>query len=560
MLLPADEGGGKIKMAITLRPGMTLGAMSAEDDAKFLAEGFIDTAALSSLTSPDGPACIALGRTGSGKSALLLHIEQQYQNVKRISPDSLSLNYISNSNILRFFEEIGIDLDVFYQLLWRHVLTVEVLQLKKQLSDERASEHFISNLFAKFNPNEKKKRALEYLFNYGTSFWSDTEHRVREVVDKIEANFQDQLGLSFDAMKAKFAADSKEGGSQSQQVTTEVIHKAQRVVNGVQIQELNAVMEFLADDVFDDKLSRYFIVIDDLDTGWVHDSLRFKLVRALIETVRKFRRINNLKIVIGLRADLLQTVLNQTSSKGFQSEKYEDMMLRLKWNKRDLQRLAECRISLLFKDQYTKSSASFYDLFASKVGQQETLDYILDRTLYRPRDLIAFLNECLSEAQSGNMIGQKSIRNAEASYSRKRLRSLTDEWREAYGDLEEPIDALRELEVRFTKRQVTDKILENLCINLLAGDSDKNQGMFAKECNLISSGKGTYDLLRRRFIEVLYIIGAIGVKVRHGSPYEWSYKNEPLLDYASLSDESTFAIHPILFRALNKRADPTSLV
>ena len=72
-------------------------------------------------------------------------------------------------------------------------------------------------------------------------------------------------------------------------------------MNGVQIQELNAVMDFLADDVFDDQSVSYYIVIDDLDTGWVHDDLRFKLVRALIETLKKFRRITNLKIVIGLQ-------------------------------------------------------------------------------------------------------------------------------------------------------------------------------------------------------------------------------------------------------------------
>lgn len=539
---------------------MTLGAMSAEDDSAFLDQGFVDTAALASLTDQDSPKCIALGRTGSGKSAILLNIEQRQSNVKRINPDSLSLNYISNSNLIRFFDELGIDLDVFYQLLWRHVLTVEVLQLKKQLSDERASEHFISNLFQRFNPNEKKKRALEYLFNYGTSFWSDTEHRVREVVSKIENSFQDQMGITLEALKAKIAAESKESGAASLQTTTDVIHKAQKVVNGVQIQELNAVMEFLADDVFNDRSVKYYIVIDDLDTGWVHDDLRFKLVRALIETLKKFRRITNLKIVIGLRADLLQTVLNQTSARGFQTEKYEDMMQRLKWTRDDLQLLAENRISLLFKDQYTNAAASFYDLFAQRVGQQSTIDYLLDRTLHRPRDLIAFMNECLSEAQSGHIIGQKAIRNAESAYSKKRLRSLTDEWREAYGDLEEPIDVLRHLDVRFELRSVTEKMLENLCLSLLAGDSERVNGVFANECSLILSEKSSYDRLKRRLLEVLYIIGAIGVKVRHGSPYEWSYKNDPLLDYASLGEETTFAIHPMLFRALNKRADPSSLV
>jgi dihydroneopterin aldolase len=542
-----------------LRAGMNVGAMSAEDDAAFLEDCFVQTSDLDQISSSTSSKCIALGRTGAGKSAILLHLENRYENVVRLSPDSLSLNYISNSDILTFFENIDIDLDVFYQLLWRHVLTVELLQLKKQLSDERTSERFIANLFERFNPNEKKKRALDYLFNYGNSFWSDTEHRVREVVHKIEESLEQQIGFSVEAFKARLAADNKDKNASSMQQTTEIITRAQKVVNGVQFQELNTVMEFLADDVFNDSNIQYFIVIDDLDTGWVHDKLRFKLVRALIETLKKFKRIRNLKIVVGLRADLLETVLNETSAKGFQTEKYEDMMLRLKWSRSDLKTLADKRIAHLFKDQYASQTPVFEDIFAARVGHQDTFDYILDRSLYRPRDVIVFINECLDGLTGGATIGQKTVRNAEASYSKKRLRSIADEWREAYGDLEEPINILREVDVRFTLKDLTDDLLEGLCINLMAGDIIASTGVFVRECEIVAIGS-SYARIRRRWFEVMYIIGAIGVRLRKGGIYEWSYKNEPLLDYTAINDETLFAIHPMLFRVLNKRADPTSLV
>lgn len=547
-------------MAITLRSKMNVGAMSAEDDAAFLHSCFVDTDDVMQIANPSNPKCIALGRTGAGKSAILLHLEETQRNVVRINPESLSLNYISNSDILRFFESLEINLDVFYQLLWRHVLVVELLQAKKQFSEEYNTKNVIQALYNRFNPNEKKKKALEYLFNYGSSFWSDTEHRVREVVHNIERSFEDQLGYSVSAFKAKLMADMKDKNAESIQQTTEIIHKAQKVVNGVQIQELNAVMDFLSDDVFHDKKESYFIIIDDLDTGWVHDNLRFKLVRALIETVKKFRRITNLKIVIGLRADLLETVLSKTTSKGFQTEKYEDMMLRLKWSRSDLKQLADKRIGFLFKDQYTNRSASFDDLFTSKVGTQEAFDYILDRSLYRPRDVITFLNECLEQASGSNSVSQKMIRNAEGAYSKRRLRSVADEWREAYGDLEDAINVLRELDVRFYVRDVSDRILENLCVNILAGDRGSDHGTFSRECSLVYSTTTSFQQLRRVWLETMYVIGAIGVKMRRGSPYEWSYRNEPLLDYAGLNEESSFALHPMLFRALNKRGDPTTLV
>ncbi|BCA63097.1 hypothetical protein HMP09_2331 [Sphingomonas sp. HMP9] len=395
-------------MPFVLRPGLNVGATAAEDDSAFLEECFVQTTDLEQIVSTSSPRCIALGRTGSGKSAILLHIQSTCDNVVRLNPESLSLNYISNSTILQYFESLNIDLDIFYQLLWRHVLTIELLQLKKQLSDDRLSNRFIANLFEKFNPNEKKKRALNYLFNFGDSFWSDTEMRVREVVEKIEKSFEDQLGFGVEAGKVKLNADLKDKNTSSIQQTTDVVNKAQKVVSGVQFQELNTVMDFLAEDVFKDESFSYYITIDDLDTGWVHDKLRFKLVRALIETLKKFRRIHNLKVVVSLRADLLETVLKETSTRGFQTEKYEDMMLRLKWSKDSLKAVADKRIAYLFKDKYTGRIPSFEDVFPARVGNQDCFDYILDRTLYRPRDLIVFMNECLNEIASSSQMTQKT--------------------------------------------------------------------------------------------------------------------------------------------------------
>jgi hypothetical protein len=93
----------------------------------------------------------------------------------------------------------------------------------------------------------------------------------------------------------------------------------------------------------------------------------------------------------------------------------------------------------------------------------------------------------------------------------------------------------------------------------MAGDVIASSGIFVNECDIVVRGS-SYARIRRRLLEVLYIIGAIGVRFRKGGVYEWSYKNEPLLNYEGLNDETIFAIHPMLFRVLNKRGDPASLV
>jgi hypothetical protein len=236
-------------------------------------------------------------------------------------------------------------------------------------------------------------------------------------------------------------------------------------------------------------------------------------------------------------------------------------MLRISWSRSELMELADKRIAHLFRDQYTKVVPKFYDIFSPHVGSETSFDYMLDRTLFRPRDVISFMNECIDQAADASSVSQKSIRNGEQEYSNKRLRSLADEWRGTYGDLENAIGCLRQLPVRFGLPDISDDVLENLCIIIVAGDQiDLTGGVFAEACNAVVNNGGSYSRLRRSLVETLYAIGAIGVKMRKGSPYQWSYRNDPLLAYDNLTEDSGFATHPMLFRALNKRADPSTLV
>jgi len=104
-----------------------IGAAGAEED-EFLSNCFVDTGYLSLLENLKDHRQIVLGRTGSGKSALLLTFaETKKEHVITISPEALALTYVSNSTILGFFSNLGVNLDPFFKLLWRHVLTIEIL-------------------------------------------------------------------------------------------------------------------------------------------------------------------------------------------------------------------------------------------------------------------------------------------------------------------------------------------------------------------------------------------------------------------------------------------------
>jgi len=233
----------------------------------------------------DDPRRIVLGRTGAGKTALLYQfVEQRRDNVIEVKPESLALAYISNSTILQFVHDLGVNLNIFFKLLWRHVFTVEILKAHFNLDSEQATLPVlerIKNLFS--SQNRKHARAMDYLEKWGKTFWEETDYRIRELTTKLETD----LKLSIDAAKLGVPISAGSGRALTEEQRAEVVHRAQHVVNEVQIRQLSDMIE-LIDEVLEDPKRCYYVVIDRLDEDWVEDGLRNLLIRALIETVRDF--------------------------------------------------------------------------------------------------------------------------------------------------------------------------------------------------------------------------------------------------------------------------------
>ena len=101
----------------------TIGAASAEDDVEFLKACFVETEDYEVMKTKEDIRQIVLGRTGSGKSALFEYLKLEYPDrVISIEPHELALTHVSNSSVIKYFSDLGVNLDPFYKLLWRHVL------------------------------------------------------------------------------------------------------------------------------------------------------------------------------------------------------------------------------------------------------------------------------------------------------------------------------------------------------------------------------------------------------------------------------------------------------
>ncbi|MBN1362476.1 MAG: hypothetical protein JW993_17905 [Sedimentisphaerales bacterium] len=472
-----------------------------------------------------------------------------------IPPESLSLSYISNSTILRFVEKLGVNLDIFYRLLWRHIFAVELTKRHFNIRSEEDKRNFWQRIWQRFT-DQKNRKALQYLEDWGKSFWEETEYRIQEVTTKLEDSLKGRIGATLP--KGVVAGNVERIASMSEEQKGKIVERAQSVVNEVQIRQLSDIMELL-DQILDDPQKQYYVLIDRLDEDWIEDALRYRLIRALIETVRDFRKVRNAKIVVAIREDLLERVFRIIRGSGFQEEKYESMYLRLNWSGSQLLEIMEKRLNHLLRDRYTRQKLTMTDVLPKSVEKQRSTQYILDRTLQQPRDVIHFLNKCIQQVVNKRGITAEALKKAEGEYSRDRLRYLADEWHSDYPNLIEVTKVLRKQPARFAINKL-DKACEEFCLEFACANLGAN-GLHCRsylaQCAIQTANAAMdVEVFRNHLIYVLHRVGVIGVKVESHESYIWSFGNKRAVSTSEICDGTQVQIHPAFWRVLGTVTRP----
>ena len=224
--------------------------LAQKRDTEFLKQCFVETDEYEILKNINDIRQIVLGRTGSGKSALFERVKQEGQErVIVIEPQQLALTYVSNSSVIRYFSDLGVNLDPFYKLLWRHVLTIEVLRRHFESQANAGNGRiwaFLNDRFSGRSRTEKDaKRALQYLRTWGGKFWSEVEYRVKEITNKMEEDLSGALeaGLKAQVLSGKLSTQAMSSLSSEERV--EVVNRGQRVVSEAQIQDLSKMQQLL---------------------------------------------------------------------------------------------------------------------------------------------------------------------------------------------------------------------------------------------------------------------------------------------------------------------------
>ncbi|MFF0371582.1 P-loop ATPase, Sll1717 family [Micromonospora sp. NPDC005087] len=423
-----------------IRNEFTLGEGAAEYDG-LLRDAFYETWLYRSVVSRDDQRCFLIGRTGSGKSALFRQIEYKHgDHLIRLSPEDLSLTYISELQAVRFLKSLDVHLDPLFIALWKHVLIIEIIKHRYQVDSPEAKQRFLSGLMDKIRRDKSKQEALKYLEDFEGKFWQETDERVREIIEKFETQVKAEAGGKISAGIGSLSVNGADALVESLENRSELVNRFQRLVNETQLPRLNKMERVLNEDILDSAQHYTYIVIDDLDRDWADEKVTNDLIRCLFRAVMDLKRVENLKVLVALRTNIFEAL--DFGRTGGQEEKFRGLSHTLKWSKSELRDLLDSRVSVAAQRHGLDNVESMDELLPrSNPTRGNPLDYILNRTLLRPRDAIAFLNECFTLSNGKEKLTWPAIQSAESAYSKNRLLALRDEWKPTYPGIERVLAA-----------------------------------------------------------------------------------------------------------------------
>jgi hypothetical protein len=301
---------------------------------------------------------------------------------------------------------------------------------------------------------------------------------------------------------------------------------------------LDAISSLIPDIIELCNRNKVIVLIDELDNGWDASEDAKAFIAGLFQAAIKINEHSeNITVFISLRKELYDNIPALYED----AQKHRDVIEILSWDEPHLLDIAACRIKYSIPKLSGKSSAECWNaIFAETIEYRsaKSFNYMIDRTLYRPREIIQFCTEAVTIAKDENSwpINYDIISKSELAYSEDRTKDISAEYRFQYPGLMGIFDVFRGRAYLFERIN-----LELLCLEITEGElnvglaSDWVQGQ-------------TPDFL----IDVLWRIGFLRAKAvggikglrRSGSSYLGPHQVSNL----NLHTIQHFHVHP-MFRS-----------
>lgn len=508
------------------RKNDTIGQLDAETDT-FLQSCYLKTDIYSVLSdfseNANQTKRFIVGRTGSGKTALLKQLSQD-NNIKKydsIEAESTVFEHIQNNVYISNLMHQGVDLRVFYKSLWLHVLLVKILETK--FDSFNTFREALELVFSRVKKHNRYALARSYVETYKDSFFDTVA--VTEITSKLE----EELSANFSI--PSFATNGKASTEELKRVQT----ATSRYVSSELLSKQKELIKWLTDSSDDETQIRTVISIDDLDRSWLSGlEIRYDFINALLDAVKELINLRSVKFLISIRTDILMGVYRNNLR---QEEKDKSFILPITWSREEIKQILDMRIDYLIKNQYAgKNTVHFADVFNFSVNQEPATDFIIERTMLRPRDAIDFVNLSLAEAADCQKLNEDAVLLAEEKFYDSRKKALEKEWVSLYPHIGDYLDSLSFLEGQSFKISSVDPSVKETILNFLSQRTDVGD---------LDSRHSDISLDFKKLVEVWFLIGVIGIK-KTDRLIIYSSFDKPELDISNM--DKTFYVHPLFFR------------
>lgn len=537
------------------RGNLNLGGEQAEADP-LINVAFYESDDFMAIESRSDPRCFIIGRTGGGKSAALQHLEEVHkEHVIRITPEDLSLPYITDLSAFRYLDSLDVHLDLLFIALWKHVMLVELIRHRYNVDSPIAKQNFFRIIRDRVLRDPAKQQALDYLDEFEGKFWCEADVRVREITDKFQQRVQAEMNAG---LTLPFGAQINAGGERektfSSESRAEQAERFQRIVNETQLARLNKMIAVLHEDILDSAQHFTYVIIDDLDRDWVDNRLTNDLIWCLFRTVHDLKRVKNLKVIVALRTNIFEQLSLGDRSAG-QEEKYRSLILPMRWTKNDIESMLDERVKARADDIGRSDIRRILDLLppSRHKVRGSAFDYLLDHTLMRPRDAISYVNQCLRISGDKPRLAWDDLLGAETPYSQERLLALRDEWKVSYPDIEK-VFALFNGVTMPMNRSVLTRVLDDAM--LLPADREFKGTVWMTRLSevMLTSGSSQYDWVELYYslLKVLFMTGFLGLSRGQSKEFIFSHHDTGFVDRVSnVESADSFLVHAAFWGALN---------
>lgn len=279
-------------------------------------------------------------------------------------------------------------------------------------------------------------------------------------------------------------------------------------------------------------------LVDELDRGWDASEDAKSFVAGLFQACVSINELTpHLRVYVSLRRELYDSIPSLYDD----AQKFRDIIEVISWDEPELLALVAKRMRYSVPIlRGADDLACWSAVFAETLDYRRTrsFNYMIDRTLYRPREIIQFCTDALEETRKTDKwpINYSVISTSELAYSEARSKDIAAEYRFQFPGLLSVFEVFRGRTYAFDREE-----LELLCL-----------GITTKEFRLDDSADWVVDQEPEFLIEVLWRIGFLraqavgGVKAlrRSGSSYLGPHQVATL----NLRNISRFHVHP-MFRS-----------